>query len=78
MSFFITWTSFEEEGMYDYWKFLKLLNISHIQLPVVRGKVTGMDSILETSSPLGDEPANPTEKLFKQLSLFDLSEWSAG
>ena len=58
-------------------KGLKVLNISHIQLPLVRGKVTGMDSILETSSPLGDEPANPTEKLFKQLSLFDLSEWSA-
>ena len=58
-------------------KGLKFLNISHIQLPVVRGKVTGMDSKKETSFPLGDEPANPTEKSFKQLSLFELSQWSA-
>ena len=58
-------------------KGLKLLNISHIQLPVVRGKVTGMDSVKETSFLLGNEPVNPTKKSFKQLSLFDISEWSA-
>ena len=58
-------------------KGLKLLNISHIQLPLVRGKVTGMDSVKETSFLLGNEPANPTKKSFKQLSLFDISEWSA-
>ncbi len=54
-------------------KGLKLLNISHIQLPLVRGKVTSM----EPSLPLGNEPANPTEKKIEQLTLFDLSEWSA-
>ncbi len=59
-------------------KGLKVLNISHIQLPVVRGKVTGKESKPETSFLLGNEPANPTEKLFKQLTLFELSEWSAG
>lgn len=57
-------------------KGLKLLNISHIQLPLVRGKVTAKESILETSFLLENEPSNPTKKSFKQLSLFDLKEWS--
>ena len=57
-------------------KDLKLLNISHIQLPLVRGKVTAKESILETSFLLENEPSNPTKKSFKQLSLFDLKEWS--
>ena len=58
-------------------KGLKLLKISHIQLPLVRGKVTGKEYLKETSFLLRDEPANPTKKSFKQLSLFDISEWSA-
>ena len=57
-------------------KGLKLLNVSHIQLPLVRGKVTAPESIWETSFSLENEPSNPTKKSFKQLSLFDLKEWS--
>ncbi len=59
-------------------KGLKFLKISHIQLPLVWGKVTGQKYLKKTSFMLENEPANPTKKSFKQLSLFEISEWSAG
>lgn len=52
-------------------KGLKVLNINHIQVPLVRREFTGEITNKESSFPLGDEPANPTKKSFKQLSLFD-------
>ncbi len=58
-------------------KGLKLLNINHIQLPLGQRKVTDKDSNLETSFLLRDEPVNPTKIEVKQLSLFDILEWSA-
>lgn len=57
-------------------KGLKVLNINHIQVPLVRREFTAKDSVKETSFSLENEPSNPTENCFKQLSLFDLSEWS--
>ena len=57
-------------------KGLKFLNISQVQLPLVRRKVTAKESILETSFSLENEPSNPTKKSFKQLSLFDFKERS--
>ena len=51
--------------------FWNAVNINHIQVPLVRREFTGEITNKESSFPLGDEPANPTKKSFKQLSLFD-------